>query len=176
MQCTGEFAAALTLFDFCTDGINAEKNARAASVLPLVQWRQMAGRDAGMALYHIGMSIVTVGEFVGQYPWLSSRLDGRVVKEAKIMMNERFRYWDEICHAIAHRSDFFIHPRKSQKHRITISQGVYKKHWNRLEGRVFTHTLNGKLVACEVSQDALDSLIEIRRKFFSAFDSAERRD
>jgi len=169
MQCIEEFAAALTLFDFCTNGIEAEKNAQETSGLPLVQWRQMAGRDAGMAMYHFGMSIVTVGEFVGEYPWLSSRLDASVVKEAKKMMNKRFRYWDEKRHAIAHRADFFIQPKKSQRHRITTAPGVYEKHWNKLEGRTFTHTWNGKLVACEVSQDTLDSLTEIRRKFFSAF-------
>src|ERR1700751_2021890 len=92
MQSIEEFSAALTLFDFCTNEIEAEKNAEAISGLPLVQWRRMAGRDTGMAMYHCGMSMVTVGKFVGEYPWLSSQLDASVVKESRKMMNKRFRY------------------------------------------------------------------------------------
>jgi hypothetical protein len=63
MQHTEEFAAALRLFDFCTSEMERGKNGQDASNLPLHAWRLMAGRDAGMSIYHFGMTIVTVYNF-----------------------------------------------------------------------------------------------------------------
>ena len=165
MQHTSEFAAAVMLFDFCTDGIDAEKNGQPVSGLPLAEWRRMAGRDAGMSMYHFGMTIETVGKFDGKHAWLSSQMDLGVIKETKDIMNNSFPGWKRTRHAIAHRADFFLDPSKSREHRIPVSPGVTRTFWNRLQGRQFSRSLNGKVSICEVSEATLGRLIEIRRKF-----------
>jgi hypothetical protein len=171
MQLTGQFASAIMLFDFCMDGIKAEKSGQPRSKLPLAEWRRMAGRDAGMTMYHFGMTIETVRQFANKSPWLPEQIDLKVMREAKKLMNASFPGWDQVRHAIAHRADFFIDPAQSEKHRVMMAPGVTRTYWNRLEGRTFIHTLNGNSFRCEVSQETLELLVEIRRKFFSAFNT-----
>ena len=87
-------------------------------------------------------------------------------------MNASFPHWDQARHAIAHRADFFVDPAKSAKHRQMTTPGVTHTYWNRLQGRTFIHSLDGNQFTCEVSQEAMERLVEIRRKFFSAFHAA----
>jgi hypothetical protein len=173
MQHTQEFACAIMLFDFCTYHIDQQKDGQQVDELPFEEWRRMAGRDAGMATYHFGMTIVSVSKFVKQYPWLNKSVDLAIVKEAKDMMASSFPGWKRTRHAISHRADFFLDPKKSRQHSIRVSPGVTRTYWNRLQGREFSHSLNGMLSVCEVSQPALDRLIEVRRKFFSAFKQSD---
>src|SRR5690349_11312502 len=107
IQLTRQFASAIMLFDYCTDGINREKQGEPKSDFPLAQWRTMAGRDAGMSLYHFGMTIETVRQFAGKSNWLRARLDLKGMREAKDWMNSSFPGWDDVRHAIAHRADYF---------------------------------------------------------------------
>src|SRR5262245_45053447 len=67
MQLTEEFAVAINLFDFCADGIAPDKTVLGVSRLSLVKWRQMAGRDAGMTMYHFGMAIETVRQVLAKH-------------------------------------------------------------------------------------------------------------
>src|SRR5437868_3986592 len=103
MQLTGQFAAATMLFDFCSDGINGEKSEQSTLVLPFAEGRRMAGRDAGMSIYHFGMAIEITRQFVCKRAWLRENLlDCKAAKEAKQMMNRSFPNWEGIRHAVAH--------------------------------------------------------------------------
>ena len=74
MEYTDDFRAALALFDSCNNGLAADYKAPW-----LRKWREMAGRDGGMSLWHFGRTIEGVLELVGQYPILTNRTDPDVV-------------------------------------------------------------------------------------------------
>jgi len=60
-QLEQQFQAAIELFDFCEDRIEAEKTGAAAVGVPLLkQWRSMAGRDAGITLFNFAMTLETI--------------------------------------------------------------------------------------------------------------------
>jgi hypothetical protein len=164
MEYTDDFRAALALFDSCNNGLAADHKAPW-----LRKWREMAGRDGGMSLWHFGRTIEGVLELIGQYPILTNRTDPDALRQTRSLLEQKLRMREQIRHAIAHRSDFFTSPQKARKHSVPTSPGVRETRWGQLIGRRFRYTINGAACYYDMSQATLDNLVDIRSKFFAAF-------
>jgi hypothetical protein len=167
MEYTDDFRAALVLFDSCNEGLAADTKAPW-----LRKWREMAGRDGGMLLWHFGRTIEGVLEIIGIYPILVKRTDPEVLSETRSLLEQKLRMRERIRNAIAHRSDLFTSPDKAREHSVPTGPGVRETRWGQLVGRRFRYTINGSSCYYDLSEDTLNRLIEIRSKFFSAFSSS----
>jgi hypothetical protein len=164
VEYTDDFRAALALFDACNEGLASDPKAPW-----LRKWRDLAGRDAGMSLWHFGRTIEGVQELIGDHPILKTRTNPRTLKQARSLLERKFRMREQIRHAIAHRSDFFTSPQKARYHSIPTAPGVRETRWGQLRGRRFRYTVNGAAYYYDMNQETLDRLIEVRSIFFSAF-------
>jgi hypothetical protein len=161
---TDDFQAALALFDACNEELATDPKAAWRR-----NWRDMAGRDGGMSIWHFGRTIEGVQEIIGKYPILANRTDYNIIDQARSLLEQKFRMREQIRHAIAHRSDFFTSPDKALRHSVPTSRSVIATRWGQLVGRRFRYTINGAACYYDMSQSTLDNLIEVRSNFFAAF-------
>jgi len=92
-----------------------------------------------------------------------------IVKEARTLMRHSFPGWNGIRQNLAHRGEFYVDPVGAKSHRITVTPGHYREYWNTLKGRTFTYSFEKQRWSYSLSQNSLQKLIAVRRKFFSAF-------
>jgi hypothetical protein len=164
VQYTDEFAAALALFDFATEGMQ-----RGPSNLPLREWRQMAGREGAMAIYQFGMTAEGLSATIGKYPTLATRFDQKTLGAARKLLERSFPLRELTRHAVAHAGEMFSDPKRAKEHFVVRSPGVSVAYRNVIQGRRVKFTICRTLCTYELSQKTLDRFIAVRGSYFSAF-------
>jgi hypothetical protein len=180
VYCRG-FQVALSLFDFSDARIEAMKGLDQVELsLPLREWQFLAGRDGAITIFHFGKAMGQIRKVIFEScPVLASRLDRKAFKSVVGSFDKAFPKWEAIRHAVAHHAELRIDPLITEEHYVRgplsvpglppVGAGVRQSFSNTLVGRRFIHTFDKYLCEYELSQDTLNSLHDIRIRYYQIF-------
>lgn len=136
-------------------------------------FQDVAVRDAGMGIWHIGKILVLIAEELNKCPVLSTHIDkNRRKLEWNLFDKSRFPRWEGIRHAIAHKAEFYLTSNAIASHSIIgpMQHGHLRADhpssrvcFHGCEGRVFGASYNrgdgAVVVSFELTEASLNKLI-----------------
>jgi hypothetical protein len=174
------FAYAIELFDFAavpTRRLLAPRGAGKARRNQ--QWREIAGRDGGLSIYHFRSSLQAVTTWVSKDRNLLSRVDCDKLRDAGRLFDLTFPETKYLRHAIAHSADRLSTEKwvKEQTHSATYhlstdptqtmqAQFILGEHF---DGRVFRSMWRGNFVSYELSERTLEALTTVESGVIASF-------
>jgi hypothetical protein len=148
--------------------------------LPLREWQFLAGRDGAITIFHFGKAMGQIRNVIFEScPVLASRLDRKTFKSVVGSFDKAFPRWVAVRNAVAHHAELRIDPLVAEEHYVSgplsvpgllpVGHGVRQSFSNTLVGRRFIHTFEKGLCEYELSQDTLNSLHNIRARYYEIF-------
>ena len=170
----GQFEAALSLFDFSNDQIEAVRTGPKANVprtQELHRWKLMAARDSAMTVYHFGKTTGGIRRSLSKMPTLRSKVDETKLRNADKLLRKTFPDFEKFRHAISHAGDFGHDEDSYHRHgiRTAFGRGMVSNH---LRDRTLSFTIAGQLVRFEISRENLLALNSSKLSYYAAFKSA----
>lgn len=150
-----DFLVATMLFDSCMGELQGKKWAW--------EWSYLACETAILAASNFQEALKSISEYSGSSKILRSELDRNAVESAKSLLAGKFPGLRASRHRIAH-----VQKLTSQSYAPLESGGFIRQHRN-LEGRMYTTTLDKRIVKLEVSGASLNVLIEASEIVAAAF-------
>lgn len=188
------FKHALLLFDLCAnENHNLASQVEAgelsfahldAATNTLSGWQMIAAREGAMAIYHFGHALIAIAAGLNTCPTLMTFVDHAAFRLARKRFEAAYPKYDAIRHVVSHVAEFSKTITERQKHSI---KGVFKALFGRvgiemtdpaashqfsdnLYDRTYCVTYEGKVHSYEISEKTLNSLIDVRKQVYSAFE------
>ncbi len=138
-------------------------------------WMRIAARDSAMTIYHVKHTLDAVNGQRKNCPTLFSYVNRDIHKKAGKLFEKSFPDLFAVRHAVAHSAEN-SRPEDRKKHRASgpfdgalVAGAAILFISDTLFGRQLTATINGEIVASELSATSLGQLAEVRDLLFAAF-------
>jgi hypothetical protein len=176
------FAYAVELFDFAVVPTRRFLTSRGAGKARRNQhWREIAGRDGGLSIYHFSSSLKAVTAWVNKDPNLLSQVDSKKLREAGRLFRRTFPASEHLRHAIAHSADRMSTEQevKEQTHSATFHLSTDQTQTIQAQlilgegfgGRVFHSMWKGNFVSYELSEQTMEALTTVESDVIASFSS-----
>jgi hypothetical protein len=177
------FAYAIELFDFAAVPRRRFLTARSAGTARRNQhWREIAGRDGGLSIYHFSSSLKAVTTWVNKDPNLLSQVDSKKLREAGRLFKRTFPDSKSLRHAIAHSADRLSTEQEVKSHTHSAVFRLSTDPTQTIQaqfilgegfgGRVFHSMWEGSFVSYELSERTLEALTTVESSVITSFSTA----
>jgi hypothetical protein len=185
--------AALSLFDYCDKQRRICRETLAAAPRDeiaratrrtMFSWQLVAARDGAMTIYHFATAMDGIDQTVATCPTLLALMNRPMRKAANQYFRQYFPSYIDIRDAVVHTAEKTKTPEKPAEHAhkaayessaMRILEGSTLVITNTLEGRRFTNTWEGRVLAFELSQETVNQLDNVKAQMWTAFREAERQ-
>lgn len=163
--------------------IHQEIDQLSAARTTLAGWTMLAGRDAGMTVYHFAEAMEAAKAMVRECPTLKATIDWKLVRSVQKVFSADFPQYENFRHAIAHDAQLTDSPKSSERN---SHSGDYDDGHVRMEGNVSgvritgniggaaTVTIKGKILKLDLSPGLVTNLKKTAINFWACFKEAER--
>ena len=161
------------------EAVKAEETSYQAKTQQLIAWSRIAARDGAMTMFHYGKCTALINRSVPKALQTMSSAQKRKIG-AKLFAS-LFPDFDDMRHSVAHAAEFYNDPAERLKHVVegaaiksdalnigNPSAGVILA--GTMEGRRFQSTMDGRVVAYELTEKTLGSLNSVTQYYYSAFE------
>lgn len=169
-----DFGAALDLFDMCIARAMAlEKGGLPEHSLrkekdKTRRWKFMAARDGAMTVFHFGKTLQAINDQVFPCGPILSLINENALRQAAKQFGKDHPRFEAVRHSIAHLAEFKANAAIMQEH----AEGhIFLQ--ERLDGRKFQFTFEGKIVEYELDYATIQKLEEVKLLAFSAFEAID---
>lgn len=146
----------------------ADKLALTRNMHMLRLWREMAGRDAVMTVFHYENTLEAIRSGLRNTPTLANDADNQSLREAARRFRRDFPNADLARHAVGHRGEFATTFDEAKKHAVS-GEGRHKFIMPHVEGNEFVATAKKQEVRLRIDNANRENLAEITAQVFSAF-------
>ena len=173
------FQASLLLFDY-SPSLDNESRIRAELY---ADWRWIAARSGGLQIYHLGSGMIAIQKALKKCPAFLSLVDENELAATSAQLEQYFPNYKMIRHVIGHQAELVLDSLKFAKHAAADYKGpdvnpagggtLTVMNLGSLIGRTFTATFEGNALGYDISEETLEKLIAVLRRFYAGFKNAE---
>jgi hypothetical protein len=178
-----QFAHAVSLFNWCEGQISRLKaeqpSPNTANDLSIIRnWKNIAGRDAAMAIFHFGDSMGAISGMLKLSPTIAVNIDRTSLSRANKHFARNFPNFVQMRHGVAHAAEALKSPSKLEEHQSAGYRSLFMGQNAKIivqdawDDRRFLTTWRTKILACELSEATCESLHIAEDAYFAAFEAA----
>lgn len=131
----------------------------------LKMWREIAGRDAAMTVFHYDKTLRAVRGEMKNVPTIKSETDHARLRAADQSLRRSFPKLEDVRNAFAHRAETTVSLKEARTHAV----GGRKLTFGHMEGRVYTVTFRGEDRKVSLTVEAATNLANVTREVYAAF-------